>query len=108
VLETTALQAEDVIRLTQQLQLLHVTKEFQQQVKAGANSSSSIGGSSGNGRPGSDGQAPGRASAAGAAAAAAAAAAGSSAAAAGKEVASLENLLKVCVLLPQQGSFLCV
>lgn len=77
-----ASQAEDVIRLTQQLQLLHVTKEFQQQVKAGANSSSS--------RPGSDGQGVGRTATAGAAAAA-----GSSAAAAGKEVANLENLLKV-------------
>jgi hypothetical protein len=85
-----ALQAEDVTSLTQQLQLLHVTKEFQQQVKAGANSNSS---SSGAGRPGSSSAGTqGRAGSGGAGASAAAA---SASAAASKEVASLENLLKV-------------
>lgn len=71
----TAVQAEDVTSLTQQLQLLHVTKEFQQQVKAGSSA-----GASGSG--------------ANVAAAATGDAAGATAAA-NKEVSSLENLLKV-------------
>lgn len=90
-------QAQDVTSLTQHLQLLHVTKEFQQQVKAGG-----PGGSSGSSLPG--GMAGGGSSAAPlsgrtagvpAAAAVGGAAAGAGNAAANKEVASLENLLKV-------------
>lgn len=77
-------QAEDVTHLTQQLQLLHVTKEFQQLVKASST-------------------APGSAGAVSTAAAAAAAAGGGGGAAGGsngagqanKEAASLENLMKV-------------
>ena len=90
--------------LTQQLQLLHVTKEFQQQVKAGGNSNSgggssrpgSLGGSAtGAGRPAGVPTAAGAATAGGAGSSVAAA--GANAAAASKEVASLENLLKVCI-----------
>jgi hypothetical protein len=78
-----------VTSLTQQLQLLHVTKEFQQQVKAGANSSSS----NSAGRPGvSSAGTQGRAAAGEAGVGTAAA---SVSAAASREVASLENLLKV-------------
>lgn len=81
----THMQAEDVTSLTQQLQLLHVTKEFQQQVKAGSNSNPAQPGSStataGVGGVSSGGGAAGPAAA--------------NAAAANKEVASLENLLKV-------------
>jgi hypothetical protein len=77
------LQAEDVTHLTQQLQLLHVTKDFQQLVKA---SSSSSGGT-----------AAGAAAAVGGGGGGSVGAAGSSngAGAANKEAASLENLMKV-------------
>jgi hypothetical protein len=70
-----AAQAEDVTSLTQQLQLLHVTKEFQQQVKAGSSSAGS--GSGAKVAAVSTGDAAG------------------ATASANKEVTSLENLLKV-------------
>jgi len=89
-------QAQDVTSLTQQLQLLHVTKEFQQQVKAGgpgrSSSSSSLpGGMAGAGSS----AAPLSGRTAGVPAAAGGTAAGAGNAAANKEVSSLENLLKV-------------
>ena len=87
------MQAEDVTSLTQQLQLLHVTKEFQQQVKASstAGNSSSSGGSAGS----TGARVAGAAAAMETPAPRGAAAAAGSSAAANKEVASLENLLKV-------------
>lgn len=71
-------QADDVIRLTQQLQLLHVTKEFQQLVKGtltapSSSSSSTAARGAGTAAGGSSGQSG-----------------------ANKEAQSLENLLQVC------------
>lgn len=65
------LQAEDVISLTQQLQLLHVTKEFQQLVK-GSNTNAATAAKAAGGGGSGHGQS-----------------------AANKEVQSLENLLQV-------------
>lgn len=68
--------------LTQQLQLLHVTKDFQQLVKATS------------GAPYAAAAVVGMTATAGGSSAAAGSSAGQSAA--NKEVQSLENLLKVC------------
>lgn len=88
------LQAEDVVRLTQQLQLLHVTKDFQQLVKA---SSGATAGAATASSSASSKAAAGRA--------AAAAAASAAASGAGKEVANLESLLKVwCACMHKQAS----
>lgn len=62
-----------MISLTQQLQLLHVTKEFQQLVKGSSNNAAAAAKATGTGGSGS----------------------GSGQSAANKEVQSLENLLQV-------------
>jgi hypothetical protein len=79
------LQAEDVTHLTQQLQLLHVTKDFQQLVKASSSNSS--------GSTAAAAAAVG--SGAGGGGGVGAAGSSNGAGAANKEAASLENLMKV-------------
>jgi hypothetical protein len=82
------MQAEDVTHLTQQLQLLHVTKDFQQLVKASSNSNAAASSAAASGTTAA-------AAAGGGGGVAGAAGSSNSAGHANKEAASLENLMKV-------------